>query len=192
MRTLCVGIGCRLHTAADQIETAVRTTLGSHAFEDIAIVASIETKARERGLLEFCARHGLPLELFSREQIDAMRVTKPSAAVREHLGVDSVCEACALLAASAAASLAASLAPSLASSFAASLAPSLAAPPRAPLCAPLEARANASPQEPPRTAPAPNPRLIVAKTVHGGVTVAIASATRVQADGDTIIQQDLS
>lgn len=97
MKTLSVGIGCRLHASADEIEKAVRAVLVPHAIEDIATVASIETKADEAGLLEFCARHSLPLQLFSREQIAAMRVTQPSAAAREHAGVDGVCEPCALL-----------------------------------------------------------------------------------------------
>ncbi|MEC5406426.1 cobalamin biosynthesis protein [Paraburkholderia sp. MPAMCS5] len=100
MKALCVGIGCRLHTSADDIETAVRAALGSHAFEEIARVACIETKAREPGLLEFCARHALPLEFFSRAQIAATTVAAPSVTVREHIGVEGVCEPCALLAAS--------------------------------------------------------------------------------------------
>jgi cobalamin biosynthesis protein CbiG len=102
MKTLSVGIGCRLHTSADEIETAVRAALGSHAFEEIATVASIETKAGEQGLLEFCARHALPLQVFNREQIAAISVHEPSAAAREHLGVDGVCEPCALLGVAAA------------------------------------------------------------------------------------------
>jgi cobalt-precorrin 5A hydrolase len=92
MKTHSVGIGCRLHTSAEEIENAVRAALGSHAFEDIAAVASIETKAQEPGLLAFCSRHGLPLKLFTREQIAALHVAEPSAAAREHLGVDGVCE----------------------------------------------------------------------------------------------------
>ncbi|WP_027779293.1 cobalamin biosynthesis protein [Paraburkholderia caledonica] len=101
MKTLSVGIGCRLHTSADEIETAVRAALGSHTFEQIATVASIGTKADEPGLLEFCARHGFALQVFNREQILAIRVHEPSAAAREHLGVDGVCEPCALLAVAA-------------------------------------------------------------------------------------------
>jgi cobalamin biosynthesis protein CbiG len=138
MKMLSVGIGCRLHSSAEQIEAAVRAALGSHAFDQIGVVASIDTKAGEAGLLEFCARHALPLKLFSREQIAATPVAKPSASVREHLGVDGVCEPCALLAATAEfASAASAIAP--------------AAPPSS------------------------QARLIVPKTVHGGVAVAIAS-----------------
>ena len=130
MKTLSVGIGCRLHSPAAHIEAAVRAALGSCAFDQIRAVASIDTKADEAGLLEFCARYALPLQFFSLEQIAATSVAKPSAAVRAHLGVDGVCEPCALLAASA------------------------------------ELAANAT----------HHARLIVHKTVHAGVTVAITSA----------------
>ncbi len=134
MKTLSVGIGCRLHSAPEQIETAVRAALGPHSLEEIATVASIDTKAHETGLLEFCARHALPLAFFSREQIAAMPVAEPSAAVRGHLGVDGICEPCALLAAT------------------------------------TTGRGESAAFHARRA------RLLVRKTVHAGVTVAIASS----------------
>ena len=126
MKTLSVGIGCRSHSSAAQIEAAVREALGSFAFEQIHTVASIDTKAGETGLLEFCERHGLSLTLFSREQIAAIVVERPSAAAQEHFGVDGICEPCALLAAQT---------------------------------------------------PTSGAHLVVRKTIHAGVTVAIASST---------------
>jgi cobalamin biosynthesis protein CbiG len=133
MKTLSVGIGCRLHSPAEQIEAAVRAALGAHSFDEIRSVASLDTKAHETGLLEFCARHALPLTFFSLDQIASMPVAEPSAAVREHLGVDGVCEPCALLAATAG------------------------------LGEPGALNADRA-------------RLVVRKTVHAGVTVAIASS----------------
>lgn len=146
MKTLSVGIGCRLHSSAEQIEAAVRTALGTCAFDQIRVVASIDTKASEAGLLAFCARHSLPLQLFSREQIAAITVAEPSSMVREHLGVDGVCEPCALLAASAQPGVA----------YATPEAPDARTPPTAP------------------RAPA---RLLVCKTLHAGVTVAVATTS---------------
>jgi cobalamin biosynthesis protein CbiG len=99
MKTLTVGIGCRLHSSAMQIEAAVLAALGPHAFDEIGAIASIDLKAHEAGLLEFCTRHALPLKLFSRAQIATIPMSEPSAAAREHLGADGVCEPCALLAA---------------------------------------------------------------------------------------------
>ncbi|OAJ52577.1 cobalamin biosynthesis protein CbiG [Paraburkholderia ginsengiterrae] len=152
MRTLSVGIGCRLHSPADQIEAAVRAALGAHGFDEILTVASVDSKAHEAGLLEFCARHALPLTFFSTEQLAAIPVTaitEPSTAAREHLGVDGVCEPCALLAAAAAADSAA---------------------PRERVATRLANALDATP-----TPAAPRARLLVRKTIHAGVTVAIAS-----------------
>jgi cobalamin biosynthesis protein CbiG len=153
MKTLSVGIGCRLHSPAEQIEAAVRATLGPHAFDEISTIASIDTKAHEAGLLEFCARHALPLKLFSPAQIAAIATDDPSSAAREHLGVDGVCEPCALLAAAAAESDAAD-APHAAHASVAS----------------VDSIASITPKT-------RNARLLVRKTIHNGVTVAIASTT---------------
>ncbi|HEX7932025.1 MAG TPA: cobalamin biosynthesis protein, partial [Paraburkholderia sp.] len=143
-------------------EAAVRAALGSHAFEQIARVASIETKAREPGLLDFCARHGLPLEFFSRAQIAAQiaatTVTAPSAAVRKHIGVEGVCEPCALLAAA--------------------------------LHVPDRTRVSTAAHEAAQSPAAASARLIVGKIVRGGVTVAIASTTPARADSANLTQQD--
>lgn len=101
MKTLHVGIGCRLHSSADRIDAAVRAALGARLdFDAIATVATIDAKADEAGLREFCERYALPLQFFNREQIDAAPPTlsAPSDKVRAHLGVNSVCEPCALLA----------------------------------------------------------------------------------------------
>ncbi|MFL9910587.1 cobalamin biosynthesis protein [Paraburkholderia sp. RL17-337-BIB-A] len=165
MKTLTVGIGCRLHSSAEQIEAAVRATLGSHAFDEISTIASVDTKAHEAGLLEFCARHALPLKLFSREQIAAISVDNPSTAAREHLGVDGVCEPCALLAALGDLHVTSST-PHAAHASVASAALDAAVAPNASL-APLTSIAPA-----PLTA-----RLLARKTVHNGITVAIASTT---------------
>lgn len=166
MKTLTVGIGCRLHSSAEQIEAAVLATLGSHAFDEISTIASIDIKAHEAGLLEFCARHALPLKLFSHEQIAAISVDDPSAAAREHLGLDGVCEPCALLAATAGSDAAS--APGAAHAPVASSTPVAPFAPDAPIA-----------------------RLLVRKTTHNGVTVAIASSTaREQPNNDTQ-EQDL-
>ncbi|WP_425606072.1 uroporphyrinogen-III C-methyltransferase [Paraburkholderia sejongensis] len=149
-KTLSVGIGCRSHSTAADIEAAVRAALGTHPFARIAGVATIGSKADEAGLLEFCARHALPLQLFTREQIAAIPVTSPSAAAHAHLGVDGVCEPCALLAASHA----------VASANAANTANV----------------ANTANAANPAT-PASHALLLVPKTVHAGITVAIARAS---------------
>lgn len=171
MKTLSVGIGCRLQSSADDIEAAVRATLGVHRIEQIRDVGTIDSKADAQGLRAFCARHALPLRLFSREQIAAMPVVNPSAAAREHVGVDGVCEPCALLAASlgaaAAGPSAAFVAPAAAmqaSVAAAELSPAAQA--KGAAAAPSVAMSRSS---------AGTARLVVPKTRHAGVTVAIAT-----------------
>ncbi|WP_305954807.1 cobalamin biosynthesis protein [Burkholderia sp. SRS-W-2-2016] len=155
-KTLSVGIGCRSNSTAADIEAAVRAALGTHPFAGIVNVATIDSKAHEAGLLEFCARHALPLQLFTREQIAAIPVTSPSAAAHAHLGVDGVCEPCALLAASHAASTA-NTAIAANTANAASV-------------------ANTGCAADPAT-PASHALLLVRKTVHAGITVAIACAS---------------
>ncbi|MGF6723544.1 cobalt-precorrin 5A hydrolase [Paraburkholderia sp. GAS41] len=99
-KTLSVGVGCTQHSSADQIFAAVTKTLGTAPFEAIRCIATIESKARQPGLLEFCARHALALQTFSRAEIATVTAPPtPSAAARKHLGIEGVCEPCALLAA---------------------------------------------------------------------------------------------
>ena len=100
MKTLTVGIGCVRFASVEQIEAAVRIALAGRSLDEVREVATIDTKAQEVGLTDFCARHALPLRVFTREQIaEAGRMPTPSATVRALAGVDGVCEPCALLAA---------------------------------------------------------------------------------------------
>ena len=101
MTGLIAGIGCRRGVSAEQIDAAVRDALGAALpFSALIAVASIDTKANEPGLVAFCARHALPLRTFTRDTIAALDTPiDASPHVRAHLGIDGVCEPCALLAA---------------------------------------------------------------------------------------------
>jgi len=99
MKPLVVGIGCRKGVPAERIEAAVCYALGERLLSEVREVASIDLKADEPGLIEFCARHDLPLRIFAREIIAARPwVTQPSAWVQQNVGLDGVCEPCALIA----------------------------------------------------------------------------------------------
>lgn len=99
LKPLTVGVGCRRGASAERIEAAVRHALGGRSIDAVREVATIELKAGEPGLIEFCARHALPLRAFSHEQIAGRGwVSRPSEWVREQVGLDGVCEPCALLA----------------------------------------------------------------------------------------------
>lgn len=99
LKPLVIGIGCRKGVSAEQIGRAFSNALPGQALTSVREVATIDLKAHEPGLLEFCARHNLPLRIFTHEQIAARPwVTEASSWVREKIGVDGVCEPCALLA----------------------------------------------------------------------------------------------
>jgi cobalt-precorrin 5A hydrolase len=98
-KPLVVGIGCRKGATAAQIEAALHKALGQRGMNEVRELATIDLKAQEPGLLDFCERHDLPLRVFARATVAARPwVTQPSDWVRQNVGVDGVCEPCALIA----------------------------------------------------------------------------------------------
>jgi cobalt-precorrin 5A hydrolase len=98
-KPLVIGIGCRKNVSAAQIEAAVLKALGTHALDAVREVATVDLKANEPGLLAFCASHQLPLRVIAHDVVAARNwVTQPSEWVRENVGLDGVCEPCALIA----------------------------------------------------------------------------------------------
>ncbi|UOD28454.1 cobalamin biosynthesis protein [Massilia violaceinigra] len=99
VKPLVVGIGCRKGVPAERIEAAVRHALGQRGIEEVREMATVDLKANEPGLLEFCSRHDLPLRVFARATLAARPwVSVPSDWVRSNVGLDGVCEPCALVA----------------------------------------------------------------------------------------------
>ena len=99
LKPLVVGIGCRKGVTAERIEAAVQQALGRRRLNEVRELATIELKADEPGLIEFCERHDLPLRIFARATVAARPwVTQPSDWVRQTVGLDGVCEPCALIA----------------------------------------------------------------------------------------------
>lgn len=99
---LVVGIGCNRGTSAEEIEAAVVGELGRAflAFASIGRLASIAEKADETGLLEFAARHALPLEFYPAAALNAVTVpSPPSPQALAAVGAGGVCEPAAVLAA---------------------------------------------------------------------------------------------
>jgi cobalt-precorrin 5A hydrolase len=98
-KPLVVGIGCRKGVSEEQIERAVRYALGADDLARIREIVTVDLKAEEPGLVGFCQRHGIPLRVISKQQIEARPwVSKPSEWVRQSVGLDGVCEPCALIA----------------------------------------------------------------------------------------------
>jgi cobalt-precorrin 5A hydrolase len=97
MSTWVIGIGCRRGVRVEQIHAAVFAALGTRPLASARALASIDSKKDETALLEFAARHGLPLQFFSKQRV-AQVETSTSERVQALLGIDGVCEPCALLA----------------------------------------------------------------------------------------------
>ena len=101
LKPLVVGLGCRKGVRADNIDATVRQALlkVSRTQAEIREIVTIDLKGEERGILEWCERAGVPLRVIPRRLIrERPWVTNASDWVREKVGVDGVCEPCALLA----------------------------------------------------------------------------------------------
>ena len=101
LKPLVIGIGCRRGVSAKQINAAVQAALkqASRPLSAVREIATIDLKAGEPGLVRWCRQHDLPLRIFSRQTVAGRPwVTQPSAWVKKNIGVDGVCEPCALLA----------------------------------------------------------------------------------------------
>ena len=98
-RRLHLGIGCRRGASATAIAAAVESVLSRSGLDIRAVkdVASIDLKAEEPGLLEFCSRMGWPVGFYTAEELSAVPGDfTPSDFVRSVTGVDNVCERAAL------------------------------------------------------------------------------------------------
>ena len=100
-KSLVVGVGCRRGVSEEQIERAVLHALeqGASTLGAVREIATVDLKADEPGLLAFAQRHSIPLRIITRQQIEARAwVSQPSEWVRQAVGLDGVCEPCALIA----------------------------------------------------------------------------------------------
>lgn len=100
-RRYALGIGCRRGASADSIDALSSRILKERnlCWEAIAVVASAELKREEPGLLAFAQSRRIALRFFRADELNAVDVPNPSAAALAHLGICSVSEAAALLAA---------------------------------------------------------------------------------------------
>ena len=97
---LVLGVGCKKGTTANALEQAFQLILEKYTLyaEAFCLVCSIDLKAREQGLLDFCRERCLPLKFFSPDQLkEAKGDFSSSDFVYQVTGVDNVCERCAVL-----------------------------------------------------------------------------------------------
>ncbi len=97
---LTLGVGCKKHTPASDIHSAFNRLCTDFSLEPRAFgrVCSIDLKANEAGLLDFCRAAQLPLVTFSAQALAALPGDfTASDFVRRTTGVDNVCERSAVL-----------------------------------------------------------------------------------------------
>jgi cobalt-precorrin 5A hydrolase len=98
-KTLVVGIGLHRDTSRETIESGVKSVFDSYglAIKSIRNIASVDRGARVKGLDEFSARLAVPVQIFTKEELAAVEVPNPSAAVQRFEGTASVSEAASIL-----------------------------------------------------------------------------------------------
>ena len=99
--SLVAGMGCNRGTPADEIVTLLRRTLDDQGWSAscLAVLASIEAKQDEAGLLEAARLLNMKTVFYPAAELAQVDAPHPSAVVEKHMGVKSVCEAAALQAA---------------------------------------------------------------------------------------------
>ncbi len=100
---LALGVGCVRGASLDALQSSVERALSEAglAREAVALVATIDLKEAEPAVCELAALLGVPVRLFSADELQALepRLKHPSQAVRRAVGVAGVAEAAALAAA---------------------------------------------------------------------------------------------
>ena len=100
--SLAVGVGCNSSTSGGELAGAVNAVFSRHGLAPASIrhLATICEKTSEPGIQELAAYLKCPLKSFTRAELEFVKhVPTPSTMVEKHMGVKSVCEAAAILAA---------------------------------------------------------------------------------------------
>lgn len=98
-KVLVLGIGCRRGVSCEQIEQLVFPTLEQYEIDIRAVfwAATIDLKADEPGLIEFCRKYHWDFVTYSAEQLSHIQGNfTGSDFVKSITGVDNVCERAAL------------------------------------------------------------------------------------------------
>ena len=100
-KPLTLGLGSRKGVDAQAVRQAIEQALeaaGRH-LEEVRWAATIDLKAREPGIVAACRELGLSLRVIPRQAVKGLSGGfQPSPRVKKWIGVEGVCEPCALLA----------------------------------------------------------------------------------------------
>jgi cobalt-precorrin 5A hydrolase len=96
-----VGIGCQRGVSKLAIEKAIASIFTEYDLDlaTIAGIATLDRKADEIGLVDYCRASGWFLKIYSPERLNSVTVEQSSALVSAFVGTASVAEAAALCAA---------------------------------------------------------------------------------------------
>ncbi|MRH93269.1 cobalamin biosynthesis protein [Nocardia sp. SYP-A9097] len=94
-RPCAVGVGLRAGAEAAVIAAAVRESLGDFA---VACLATVDRRADEPGLVAAAELLGVPVVVFTADELARVVVPNPSARTAAAVGTPSVAEAAAVLA----------------------------------------------------------------------------------------------
>ncbi len=101
LKTAIVGVGCRRGTSLERILEALERALAKASvfLEEVRLLASVDIKANEEGLLQAASELGLPLRFIPAEEVrSSIREFERSEFVEEKVNLPAVAEAAALLA----------------------------------------------------------------------------------------------
>ena len=101
-RNIVVGTGCNRNTSAEEFERVYFSTLKEMGLSPISVknIATMDIKKNEQGLIEFAEKCRIPIEYFSKAEIE--KTPMPSGIsfnALKRVGVGGVCEPAALLSA---------------------------------------------------------------------------------------------
>ncbi|MFI9718925.1 cobalamin biosynthesis protein [Streptomyces sp. NPDC052396] len=96
---LTLGVGARRGVTPDEVLGLIGEALAAAGPGVVAVLATVDAKAAEPGILAAAERLGLPVRAYPAVELAGQGVPNPSAAVRDTAGTGSVAEAAALLAA---------------------------------------------------------------------------------------------
>ena len=94
---LWVGVGCQRGVSKAAIESAIEWTFANYDLDlaTIAGLATIDLKADELGLVDYCLEKGWFLKIYRPGCLNSVRVSHPSTFVAAAVGTQSVAEAAA-------------------------------------------------------------------------------------------------
>jgi cobalt-precorrin 5A hydrolase len=98
-KSLIVGIGLHWDTTKETIKSGIDKVFKENglSFQSIRNLASINRKAKIKGLEEFSTEYGIPIEIYEKDTLASVNVPNPSSTVQKFEGTASVSEASSLL-----------------------------------------------------------------------------------------------